>query len=360
MLKGVRVRRRVCGVVGVLLALTACVDADRGGLTGAVLDGDTVGVREGDVAIHGVYGIADARRSLACRSAVFREFDFWLGTWATTRPNGTPGGESVISEALSGCAIDERYDGGVGRSLSRYDRTTQAWYQDYIDTTGFSLRLSGALDSTGTMRMADAIRAIPNGPALASKFVWTPQANGDVRQVWDFSLDGGNTFRVNSNLLYSRSNTGVTPPAPLRSACTSRPADRVMDGLLGRWQVRDQYGRRLGETVLVLGAGGCALEESFRGPFGYRMTSMLYRDRFVGRWFRAQADNASNTFRTAGTVTGGSLQMTGSAPGSGSTIVPVRLTIELADPTRPLHRWEFQNSSGAWVTYALLTWTRIG
>jgi hypothetical protein len=361
MICAVRVRPRVLAVVAALLSLSACADVDRTAPTSAVLESDAIaaGVRPGDDAVLGVYGIADARRSRACRSARFRELDFWLGEWNTTRPNGLSGGESSITGALNGCAIDERYNGGVGRSISRYDRITGKWQQDYIDTTGFTLRLSGALDAAGAMQMADSIRAIPNGPALASTFVWTPNANATVRQIWNFSLDGGATFAVNSNLVYSRSPMAVMPPAPTRSRCTDRPADRVLDGLLGRWRVRDQYGRRLGETSIALGAGGCVLEESFRGPLGYRMTSFLYRDRFVGRWYRAHADNASNTFRTAGTMSGTALQMTGSAPGPGAKTVPVRLTIDLADPMHPLQRWELRTSSGAWVAYAQLTWTRV-
>jgi hypothetical protein len=344
-----------------MVGLSGCAIVDAARTTGSERDADgmVIDIRPGDNDVSGVYGIADARRTRVCRSASHRAFDFWVGEWTTTRPNGLSGGESSVSVVLNGCAIDERYNGGTGRSLSRYDRASGLWQQDYIDTTGFTLRLTGTLDSTGAMRMADSIRAIPNGPALASTFVWTPSPTGTVRQIWNFSLDGGRNFAVNSNLVYARAPQPVSPPAPTRSLCTNRPADRVLDGLLGRWKVRDRFGRRLGETSLVLGAGGCLIEESFQGPFGYRMTSFLYRDRFVGRWYRVHADNAANTFRTAGSVSGTTLQMTGLAPGLGGTPVPVRLTLDLADISHPTQRWELQRDAGTWVTYAELTWTRI-
>jgi hypothetical protein len=359
---GSRVSTRV--LLGVLaaamLGLGACADSDGLPPTRAVVGDDDVAirVRDGDDAVHGVYGIAGVRRSFACRATAFRHFDFWVGEWTTTRPNGLPGGESSITQVLNGCAVDERYNGGTGRSLSRYDRSSGQWFQDYVDTTGFTLRLSGGLDSAGVMRMTDSVRAIRNGPSLASIFVWTPDSSGRVRQVWNFSLNGGATYRVNSNLLYARVPVPPALPAPVRSVCTDRPADRVMDALLGRWRVQDQHGRRLGETSVVLGAGGCLLEESFRGPLGYRMTSFLYRDSFVGRWYRTQADNVSNTFRTAGIVSSGVLQMTGVAPGPGSGTVPIRLTLDVSDPTHPRQQWELQQGD-TWKVYAQVAWTRI-
>ncbi len=322
-------------------------------------DNDRGGNRHDRTRLRGLYGIDDDDDRGGCRSPQYREFDFWLGTWRIANPAGEPRGVSEISRKLNGCLIDEFYTGGSGRSISRFDRVSGQWHQDYIDNTGFTLRLFGARDADGLMQMKDEIRPLGGGFGLASRFTWTPNADGTVRQLWNFSQDGGTTFFVNFNGIYTRDPAYVAPTPPTPLACLNRPADRVLDGLIGRWLVRDSRGKKVGVTSLTLGAASCLLEESFRGDDGYRLTSFIYRDRFVGQWFRAQVDNAGNTFRVGGPMAGTTLQMLGTAPGKHNAATPVRLTWDLADASQPVQLWEVQNREGAWVEYTRFKWTRL-
>jgi hypothetical protein len=338
-----------------LVAAAGCAEPEAAG-DGTPLAPSLRG-EDGESDLELVYGLEHGDRG-SCRAPGFREFDFWVGDWSITGGNGNPAGGSRITRDLGGCAVLELFQGGSGRSISRFDRRGGLWHQDYVDATGFTLRLFGGL-SQGEMKMQDSVRAIPNGPALASRFTWTPNPDGTVRQVWNFSLDGGNSFFVNFNGLYAR-NPAYTPPAPPAAAtCATRPAYRAADGLLGTWRVATARGRRLGTATLTLSAGDCLIEEVFRGKDGFALRSFLYLDRFVGTWYRAQVDNHANGLRLGGGFQGADLQLTGSVEGHRGRTRTLRLTWTPAGTGAFLQRWEQQNPDGTWRSLVDLHWTRI-
>src|ERR1700741_5316479 len=48
-------------------------------------------------------------------------FDFWIGEWDVTTPDGKPAGSSVIESVSGGCALLENWtsrSGGRGKSLN--------------------------------------------------------------------------------------------------------------------------------------------------------------------------------------------------------------------------------------------------
>ncbi len=305
-----------------------------------------------------VYGLFDRHGRRGCeRSAGASQFDFWVGRWAITRPSGDPAGVSRITRELNGCAVFEFFTGGMGRSLSRYDRGTNRWTQDYVDNTGFTLRLAGGLDDTGVMRLEDEIRAIPGGPALKSAFTWTPNPDGTVRQVWRFSLDGGATSIINFNGLYANNPGYVDPPPPAPGACQTRPAQRTADGFLGSWQIRTSRGRKVGHATLTLEAASCLIEERFTGPDRFEHRAFVYFDRFVGQWFRMHADNRGGGYRLNGTMAGSAMTLVGNDGDDGR---PVRLTWTLDEPDRATQVWEAQGRDGSWRPITTLIWRRTG
>lgn len=305
----------------------------------------------------GIYGLSSPGPRRGCdQLAGARQFDFWVGQWAITNAAGNPAGASRITSELNGCAVFEFFGGGFGLSLNRYDGRADRWTQDYVDNTGFTLRLAGGLDAAGAMRMEDEIRAIPNGPALKSRFVWTPNQDGTVRQVWNFSRDGGASFLVNFNGLYAANPAYVDPAPPAPGACLNRPAQRAADGFVGTWEVRTDRGRKVGMAELTLEAASCLIVERFAGPGQFEHRAFLYFDRFVGQWFRMHADNQGGGYRLSGTVSGSTFVLTADEANDGR---PTRLTWNLDSADRATQVWETQALDGTWRVSAKLVWVRV-
>lgn len=333
-------RLSLCSIVAL-----ACRDAS---------GGTNPGGSDADVPqVPGVYNVNDPLQR-SCAAARFRLFDFWIGDWAITGASGNSAGVSRITREVGECAILENFNGTAGRSLSRFDRLTGLWLQDYVDQSGLTLRLFGEPTTMGTMAMQDTVRVIPNGPSLASRFQWTANTDGTVQQLWLFSQNGGAAFANNFNGRYARSTSYQEPTAPVPNSCVTRPAYRVLDTLVGRWTLSTSAGP-MGTATVSHSAARCMLEERFQSTSGYELRSFLYLDRFVGRWYRAQIDSEGSGFRLGGTIDGTTLTVSGRAT-SAAYPVPVRLRWSFADPNRLVQTWEAQD--GDWATIATITWTR--
>jgi len=121
-----------------------------------------------------------------------RQFDFWLGEWDVVDPTGKHVGTNVITSMLSGWGVMERWtgDGGmVGMSLNAYDSSGERWHQTWVDDRGGFLLLDGEF-TAGSMVLSGARK----GAEVIDRITWTPLESGDVRQVWDVSSDGGDSW----------------------------------------------------------------------------------------------------------------------------------------------------------------------
>jgi hypothetical protein len=138
-----------------------------------------------------------APRPPACTAAEHRQFDFWIGTWDVTRPDGKRAGTNVIEPILDGCALRESWTGAggmSGTSYNIYDRTRRVWHQTWVDGQGNLLQLEGSFaDGRMTMQGETVDSA---GARSKQRITWTPGASGEVRQLWETSGDGGSTWTV--------------------------------------------------------------------------------------------------------------------------------------------------------------------
>ncbi len=298
-----------------------------------------------------VYGRGVPTGTPRCTAPDYRAWDFWVGRWTIQTANGAPSGTSRIESVLGGCAILETFAGGQGVSLSAFDRATGEWRQDYVDFQGLTLRLHGGLRD-GAMRLADSVRVIPGGPSLRSRFAWQRDSlSGEVRQTWWFSTDGGATERVNFDGRYTRATTVPVLPPPVDTVCRGRPAYRRLDAWLGAWRVI-QAGRLLGHATLSSEAGGCLMRETFaeegRRSSLYRLEALLYFDRYIGVWYRAQADVTGQVHRLGGSLRGDTLVVSGFIPGvAPGTLVPARLEWFSAGTDTLRQRWVAVDSVAA-------------
>lgn len=131
-----------------------------------------------------------------CTGEHYRDFDFWLGRWDVAHASGTSSSE--ITSAQAGCAIIENYSSGAftGMSINFYDAQTERWHQSWMANTGGAVHLQGGLNEDGAMVMTDADLLVSEMTGSTNRVTWSVLENGDVRQFWESSSDGGETWNV--------------------------------------------------------------------------------------------------------------------------------------------------------------------
>jgi hypothetical protein len=133
----------------------------------------------------------------ACIAPEHRQFDFWIGEWEVTTPDGAPAGRNRIESILDGCALGESWTGakgGSGHSYNAYDRQHGRWHQTWVDNGGLVLRLDGTF-AGGKMVLSGETRD-SSGARVLNRITWQETAPGAVRQLWETSRDGGGTWSV--------------------------------------------------------------------------------------------------------------------------------------------------------------------
>ena len=144
-----------------------------------------------------------------CDGPEYRQFDFWIGEWDVT-VRGQPAGTSVITSKEKGCLIHEQWTsagGGTGQSMNFYDRTDGKWHQVWVASNGSVLRFTGALENGALAYASQGKR--PDGAVILHRLVFTPNADGSVRQHRPRTPDAGTTCTEAFDGLYrTRPATG--------------------------------------------------------------------------------------------------------------------------------------------------------
>ena len=129
-----------------------------------------------------------------------REFDFWIGDWDVYGPKGKQVGHNTITDMYGNGMLHEHWHGagGVeGRSINGYDADRGCWHQTWMDGTGGVLLLDGGLRDEAMVLEAPGQR-----------ITWTRLTDdpdgAEVRQVWESSEDGGETWTVAFDGRYRR------------------------------------------------------------------------------------------------------------------------------------------------------------
>ena len=139
-----------------------------------------------------------------CSDPAYRQFDFWIGDWNVTA-GGQQAGTNSITRELAGCALQERWEGAGGSrgtSINFYDATSGAWHQNWVDNSGNHLVLKGGY-ADGKMVLSGQNTRL-GGKTFLDRITWHNQQDGTVRQVWDVSEDGGETWNTVFDGLYTR------------------------------------------------------------------------------------------------------------------------------------------------------------
>lgn len=118
-----------------------------------------------------------------CTSEEFRAFDFWLGNWNVTTPQGQQAGHNTITSEAAGCLLIEHWQGvqgGSGQSYNFYDATTRQWRQLWV-SPGVIIDYAGGLVD-GAMQLEGEISYQNTGAREKFRGRWIPLENGNVRQ----------------------------------------------------------------------------------------------------------------------------------------------------------------------------------
>lgn len=138
---------------------------------------------------------------------VNHDFDFWIGDWNVTTPDGKPAGTNRIESVSNGHGLLENWvgdpaaGGGNGKSLNAFNRSTGQWQQFWVGAGGGVLELAGGRID-GKMVLIGS--HIVNGQSLIERITWTPNSDGTVRQHWDQSRDAGKTWQTVFDGLYRK------------------------------------------------------------------------------------------------------------------------------------------------------------
>lgn len=155
------------------------------------------------VVLTAFWGLSEARAQQApdCEAEEHGQFDYWAGSWDVFNPEGEKIGENTITPILKGCALREEWQSArehAGTSINFYDRDDDRWRQTWIANNGNALYLAGGLED-GVMVM----QSVEDAPRQ-DRISWIPEDDGSVRQVWEISRDGGETWQVGFEGRYVR------------------------------------------------------------------------------------------------------------------------------------------------------------
>jgi hypothetical protein len=150
---------------------------------------------------------AQSPTTSSCTRAEHRQFDFWIGEWDVTLPNGTRAGVNRIRAINGGCALQEDWTGArgaTGTSLNAFDASTTRWHQTWVGSDGLVLFLDGGLRD-GAMELSGTTTG-PPGTTTRHRIRWTPLGGtpATVRQLWESSSDHGKSWTVAFDGLYRK------------------------------------------------------------------------------------------------------------------------------------------------------------
>lgn len=123
-----------------------------------------------------------------CCTDKHAEFDFWIGTWDVTNPDGSKAGTNTIEKIQDNCMLRENWASANGKvtgtSNNFYNYKTQQWEQIWIDNRGGNLHLKGNRIGNQMILKTDQ-EYNKMGEPFYHRVTWTLNLDGSVRQYWE-------------------------------------------------------------------------------------------------------------------------------------------------------------------------------
>lgn len=144
-----------------------------------------------------------------CCTPNHEAFDFWIGDWDVTNPQGVKVGENTIIKTQANCLLIENWVSSNGQSTGMsqnfYNRQTKQWEQLWVDNQGGNLKLKGnRVGNQMILRTDDETNQ--EGVTFFHRVTWTANADGSVRQVWETIVENDKSTVVFDGLYKKKSD----------------------------------------------------------------------------------------------------------------------------------------------------------
>jgi hypothetical protein len=139
-----------------------------------------------------------------CVDAEHRQFDFWLGDWDVSNPDGKQIGTNQVTSVMGSCVLQEHWQGlkgPAGTSFNTYSKQDQKWYQMWVTDRGGFFQLVGGLQG-GKMVMTREVKN--EGKTVLQRWSWEKVSEDRVVQRSEISEDGGKTWQAGFQGIYNR------------------------------------------------------------------------------------------------------------------------------------------------------------
>jgi hypothetical protein len=139
---------------------------------------------------------------------VYRQFDFWVGSWEAYGPKGKKGGDSRIEKLLGGCVVLENWTsaqaGYAGKSYNTFNAATGKWEQYWVDNMGGVTHYNNGHFENNEMVFLTENQPQPKGGMKIQRLTFTKLSDDKVRQHGESSLDSGKSWKTDYDLEYRR------------------------------------------------------------------------------------------------------------------------------------------------------------
>jgi hypothetical protein len=150
-----------------------------------------------------------------CEDAAFRAFDFWVGDWdVVSADTGIHQGSSHVSKEMGGCVIWENWTsaGGpyFGKSYNTWNVNLKHWEQYWVDNAAGVIFFHGGIKDNVMDYWTDDV-PLSTGGTLLRHLQFFNLGPDKVRQFSQGSNDGGKTWHVEYDFIYTRSPSQPSP-----------------------------------------------------------------------------------------------------------------------------------------------------
>jgi len=140
-------------------------------------------------------------------------FDFWIGKWDLSwdKGEGKKGsGINEITKTLDGKVIQENFNiisgkskGFKGTSISVFNPRKSTWHQAWADSNGGYYNFKGEVDGDKRIFLTELLE-MDDGREFIQRMVFYDIGKNKLTWDWEYSNDGGKTWKLSWRIHYER------------------------------------------------------------------------------------------------------------------------------------------------------------
>ena len=155
-----------------------------------------------------IFAIAQNTGSPCTQDPMYRQFDFWIGSWEVYGKNGKKAGDSRIDLILDSCIVLENWTSAngnyAGKSFNSFNARTGQWQQNWVDNKGGSIEYVKGGIQNSVMIFYTAPFNFKKDTVATRRLSFHSLTNNKVRQHSEISKDGEKSWVTEYDLEYRR------------------------------------------------------------------------------------------------------------------------------------------------------------